>query len=178
MKKSFLPVLVISLLLFPFISSAGVATSYWDEKPLKLAPGESATVAVRLQSEGEEINLRASLDSDIAELVDGSDYFVSKGESVPVNIRVSVPEDADIGTKYSISISFQQISQDTGGMLQVAQGITSKLPVEVVGEKESELSSLKPKTDYTLIAVLLVALAIVAFLAYRFLKGKTKTGRR
>ena len=52
------------------ISAAGVATSYWDDNPLKLAPGESTVASLRLQSDGGETMLRATMDSSIAELID------------------------------------------------------------------------------------------------------------
>jgi len=126
-----------------------------------------------LQSEGEETTLKATLDSPIAELVDGPEYTIPVGvENVPVNIKVKIPADAEIGAKYNIFVSFQEISSGEGGMLRVAQGITSKLPVEVVGEQESALAGQKEKSGNKVIWIILAL--IVLFVIFFALKNKRK----
>src|SRR3989344_4442304 len=126
-------IILLMLLVIPIIQAAGVATSYWDDNPLKLAPGETTIVSVRLQnSETDSIVLKATLESEIVQLIDGPEYTVIKGTNVPVNLRVTIPQDATVGTKYNVLINFQEISSGDGGMLRVATGVSSKLPIEVV----------------------------------------------
>lgn len=174
-KMKYTAIILFILLVIPLIQSAGVATSYWDTNPLKLAPGESTTISVRLQnSETDSVILRASLESTLVSLVDGSDYTVIKGASVPVNLKVTIPPDAPVGTKYDVLINFQELSSGEGGMLRVATGVTTKLPIEVVGLDDSalrketgitgEVTSGKGSTiSYLIGGVLLVIVLIIIF---------------
>ena len=150
--KGALGLLLVLTMALSLVSAVGVATSYWDDNPLKLAPGESTTVSLRLQSDStNETLLNVTIDSSIAKLMDGSQYTVASGvKNVPVNIRVEIPKDAPVGTKYNVVVSFQEVSSGEGGMLRVAQGITSKLPVLVVGQEESSLAGQKQSGMSTL----------------------------
>lgn len=152
--------MILSLIFVGLVSAAGVATSYWDDNPLKLSSGESTIISLRLQSDGGETILRATLDSLVAELTNGPDYTVPAGESIPVNIRVTIPKNAEIGTKYSIYVDLKEISTGDGGMVHVTQGITSKIPVEVVGENESELYGLKTSPSNNLLWIILAIIII------------------
>jgi len=170
--------LIILMLIFSIsiISAAGVANSYWDENPLKLAPGESTIISLRLQNEEEQqITMEASLDSEIASLVDGPEYIVPPNKvSVPVYIKISIPKDSEIGTKYSIPVSFKQIASGEGGMVQVAQGITSKIPIEVSEKKESELYSQQFQSNKNLIFIIIITALVIAGTIYLLLKKKKK----
>ena len=141
---SILIFLVITLTLFlSLITAAGVGRPYWNSNPLKLAPGESKIVELTLQNTGpEDMTFKTTITGhDIATLDDKNDeYFVASGEiDKPVNIKVEVPEDAEIGTIYRITSSFQQISSGEGGMIRMAGAFTVNFPVEVVGEEDSDL---------------------------------------
>jgi len=181
-------IILLMLLVIPIIQAAGVATSYWDDNPLKLAPGETTIVSVRLQnSETDSIVLKATLESEIVQLIDGPEYTVIKGTNVPVNLRVTIPQDATVGTKYNVLINFQEISAGEGGMLRVATGITSKLPVMVVGTEESalkkdvgitgEVTSESGKTlSYLILGILVIIVVIVIFVIRKNMeKPKQKT---
>lgn len=160
--------LLLTLLILPLVASVGVANSYWDEKPLKLAPGEGTQISLRLQNEETEaITMEVSLDSPIASLPNGNTYEVPPGRvSVPVYLDVKIPEDASVGTDYTIYTSFKQISSGEGeGFFQVAQGITSKVPVEIVGEEESELYGQKTESNISLWMIGLIVLVIAVFVA-------------
>ncbi|HUW43919.1 MAG TPA: hypothetical protein VMV95_03090 [Bacillota bacterium] len=164
MGKSILVIALLFLLAIPLISSVGVANSYWDDNPLKLAPGESTTISLRLQNEEEEqITMEVYLDSEIASLVDGTEYDVPPGKiSVPVYIKVSIPKDANIGTTYTIPVSFKQISSGEGGMIRLSQGITGKVPIEVVGEEESGLyGTSKGLNTFWIMGIVLLVLIVL-----------------
>ena len=150
------------------VSAIGVANSYWDDNPLKLAPGESKIISLRLQAEGVETTVRGTLDNPIARLIEGPEYTIPVGASVPVNISVEIPENADVGTKYDVYVSFQEISSGEGSMLRLSQGITGKVPVQVVGEQESELYGKTPKKNNLVWIVLgLIVLAVVLAVAMK-----------
>ena len=177
-KKFGMIITVISLLIIiiSLINAFGVSTSYWDDNPLKLAPGESKTVLLGLQNKvgNEDVTLRAELTSDgdgIAILIDENlDYFVPLGSGADVPIKVEIPEDIKIGGIRKIAISFIQISSKEGGMVRLTGGFTSKFPVEVVGVEDSELYSppeLKKTTSnlWILIIMVIIIASIVIFIA-------------
>ncbi len=164
MKRGLL--LGVLILLAGLVSAAGVATSYWDENPLKLAEGESSIVTLALQNGvgDKDIILRAEItkNSEIATLIDNNlDYSVPLGSGeVPVEIRVEIPENAEIGETYEVKVSFKQTSSEEGGMVQITGAFTSKFPVEVVGYEESIKRS-EPSKNINFIYVLLIALTLV-----------------
>lgn len=176
MGKNIIAVALLSLFIIPLILSAGVANSYWDDNPLKLAPGESTTISLRLQNEEEEqITMETSIDSQIASLVDGNEYDVPPNRvSVPVYIDVEIPEDAEIGTEYIILVSFKQVSSGEGGMLRLSQGITGKVPVEVVGEQESELYGEPGEGSNFVWVIITILLLITLFSVSAIRKRKRK----
>lgn len=170
-------ILIVTVLLVVFLSSSiialGVAIPYWDSPewfPLKLAPGESDTVILTLQNtENIDLTLEAKVTSEIAILEDVNNvYSVPSGEiNKPVRIRVSIPADAVIGTKYDVMVSFDQISSGEGGMLRVAGALAAKFPVEVVGTEDSilkeERSVVEPEetTKKLWMPVILILIIIV-----------------
>ena len=136
-KEGIFAIVILSIILLSSsVMALGVGIPYWDSPewfPLKLAPGESDTVTLILQNtEDLDISLEAKVTSDIATLEDESNiYFVPSGEiDKPARIRVSIPEDAEIGTTYKVVFSFTQVSSGEGGMLRVAGAITSNFPVK------------------------------------------------
>lgn len=140
------PVLFISIIfLIGLISAAGVATPYWEDNPLKLAPGESTTITLYLQNMAgdEDMTIEAAIEEDpegIATIINGPEYSVPLGsEEVPVEIKIEIPETKDIGSNYTVSVSFQQVSSGEGGMLHVAGAFTSDIPIEIVASEESAL---------------------------------------
>ena len=154
------------------ITAAGVGRPYWNDNPLQLAPGESTIVQLTLQNTGpENMTFKATITSDIAILDDKSDeYFVPSGEiDKSVNIKVEVPEDAEIGTIYKIISSFNQISSGEGGMIRMTGAFTVNFPVEVVGEEESELYG-QPEEGlgiFWIISIILVLAVMVLALSIR-----------
>jgi hypothetical protein len=172
--------LVITLILsLSLITAAGVGRPYWNDNPLKLAPGESKIVQLTLQNTGpENMTFKATITSDIAILDDKNDeYFVPSGEiDKQVNIKVEVPEDAEIGTIYRIISSFTQISSGEGGMIMMAGAFTINFPVEVVGEEESEQYGQQQPQGIPTSTIIIVVLAIViiAIIIYTSKKQKVK----
>lgn len=177
MKRKFGMIVGVAGLLIMMISlvnAFGVSTSYWSDNPLKIAPGESKIVVLGLQNKvgNEDMTLKATLTNDgegIATLVDENlEYFVPLGGGNSVTILIEVPEDADKGITHKITVSFTQVASGEGGMVRLAGGIVSKFPVEVVGEKESELyepGEEKGLSGFWVIVIALVAALIIFTIA-------------
>ncbi len=152
-----------------FISASGVASPYWPQNPLKLAPGESTTIALALQNMvgGENITVNASISSEgnIATITENSSqYFVPLGsDNVPVNIYIQLPKNAQIGKTYDINVLFNEISSGQGGMLHVASAFSTTIPVEVVNNSESLLYK-SSNTNSTLLYVIIGLIIVVGIL--------------
>ena len=166
-------IIFLTMGMFSLISAFGVSTPYWDDNPLRIAPGESKTVVLGLQNGigTEDITFEVELTSDgegIATLVNkDSTYFVPLGGSNTIPIQIKVPEDARLSGVYQIGISLTQITSGEGGMVRLAGALTSRFPVEVVNEQESELYSPKeakkgPSSLWIILIALVVALVIFA----------------
>lgn len=179
-RRFIIPTLAVSLLLCSFLVSAiGVANSYWNTNPLKLAPGQSTLVTLRLQNEdNKSVTVNVTLNSNIAYLVNGSQYIVPPGKvSVPVYINVSIPNSAAIGASYSILASFQQVASGQGpGFFQVAQAITNTIPVEVVSSAESQVQTPQGNVTGSNIGVIILAIVVlvIVILGVVFIKRKKK----
>jgi len=177
-KTGFLIYSLVLVLSLSMLSAMGVANSYWEDKPLKLAPGESTTISLRLQNENtESTTVESSITGAFATLVDGPRYVIPPDkESFPVYINVEIPEDATIGTDYNIFVSFKQVGTGDQGMLTLSQGITAKVPLEVVGETDSELyGQVVPEKSnnglFVVLGILILAVIVVALYVKR--KGRS-----
>ena len=140
---------VLGMILFSLslTSAFGVSTPYWDENPLRLAPGESMDVELILQNMAgaeNDVTLKAEMTDDgggIASIIDSNlDYYVAFGsDDVVMNVRVEVPMDIAQGGVRDVVISFTQVAAEDAGMVSVSGGFTAKFPVFVVARDESVL---------------------------------------
>lgn len=189
-EKKIIVVGLFFLVVLSFVSFAGafgIAVSYWDpDNPLRLEPGDSATITFRLQNEvgDEDITLRAELveGAEIASIIDESKtYFVPLGSrDVRTSILVDVPEDTPLGSEYKISVAYTQLVGDEGGMVQVASKIIQNIPV-VVGEKtvlaeEPKASPAEEGISSTSVMIIIGILVIILIL-YLLLRKKKRTSR-
>ncbi len=182
-KLNFGFLLIALLLLSPLASAFGVTTPYWDDNPLIMQPGQTKDFALTLQNMvagSEDIVLKAELVSgaEIATLVDEElEYLVPFGrKDIEVNLRVIIPEDAPFDKEYTIGVSFKQILDDEGKMVQMAGEVRKNIPVIVKSESEvpPEEETIPPKEEEkgfpTAMVVLL--LVIVIILGYILFKKK------
>ncbi len=166
------------LVMTSFISAFGVANSYWDDRPLKIAPGESKIVLMGLQNMvgDEDMTFKANLIDDgggIASLVDKDlEYSVPLGTEIDVPIQIEIPEDTEIGGRKKIVVSFTQISVGGGGMVSLIGGVVSNFPVEVVVEEESELYV--PETKKGLSVFWIVIFSVVVALIILLIAKREK----
>jgi len=179
-KLNFGFLLIALLLLSPLASAFGVTTPYWDDNPLIMQPGQTKDFALTLQNMvagSEDIVLKAELVSgaEIATLV--LEYLVPFGrKDIEVNLRVIIPEDAPFDKEYTIGVSFKQILEDEGKMVQMAGEVRKNIPVIVKSESEvpPEEETPPPKEEETKfpVAVVVLLLVIIVILGYVFFKKK------
>ncbi len=156
------------LVMTSFVSAFGVVNSYWNDNPLKIAPGESKIVIMGLQNMvgSEDMIFKAEILDDgggIASFVDRDlEYPVPFGTEVEVPILVEIPEDTEIGGRKKIVVSFTQISAVEGGLISLTGGVVSNFPVDVVVEEESELYS--PETKKGLSGFWIVVFSVLVAL--------------
>lgn len=171
---------LIALLLVPLASAFGITAPYWETKPLVMLPGESIDLALILQNmDGtEDVVLKAELVSggNIATLTDEKlEYLVPLGrKDINVNLKITIPEDASPGEKYSVGVSFKEISTDEEGkMVQMTSGITKSIPITVKSEEVLQEETLTPEEEKGFpTAMVILLLVIVVILGYVILKKK------
>ena len=178
------------ILIASLVTAFGVAIPYWESPewyPLKLASGESKIVVLTLQNSGDgDATFRANLTSgsEIATLIDENlDYSVPSGEiNKLVNIKVEIPEGAELQARYKITVSFQQVSLGEGGMVSLATGLTASFPVEIVNYSESvkrtEVQETPPQEEgknyiWIIILGILIIIVIIAIVIKRYQKAKS-----
>jgi len=174
--------LIALLLLSPLVSAFGVTAPYWDDNPLIMYPGQTRDFALTLQNMvgNEDMVLKAELvtGAEIATLVDEElEYLVPFGrKDIKVNLRVEIPEDAPFDKEYSIGVSFKQILEDEGKMVQMAGGVGKYVPVIVKSEsevlpEEEEIPIPEEEKGFPTATVVLL-LVIVVILGYIIFKKK------
>ena len=183
MKKYtlFMVTVGILLIMLPSVYSLGVTTPYWDTKPLNMVPGQSIEVELLLQNMvgGEDITLVGSVTqgADIATITDAhKEYKVPFGEkNVPVRVRVTLPASARVGDAPRIvGVSFKEVTQGGGNMLQLGTGVGSTFPVVVEAPQITGAAAAGGGVSGNLFVVVIALIAIALFM---FLITKRRTRR-
>jgi len=167
--------LLLLLLVFGLVSAGGVATPYWKDNPLKMYPGESTTVALILQNEGDaNLVYEATVIADgqgIATFSEDLSYLVpAKAYDIRVPVKIDVPLDFAYGGEHTIEVQFRPVTTSDDGMIGFGTVFTTGFPVQVVTETESTFYKAPPKEKgmepiwYIVIALLLLILILLAFI--------------
>src|SRR3989344_5455427 len=172
----------------------GISSDYWDGKPLVLAPGESREITLGLQNMvgNDDITVDAVISEgkEIAVLIDNPARYTipSKQEGVNVRLRVSIPENTALNTKYNVAVNLNQIGlgdKQGGEMVQLSTGVGTKIPVivksisgrEQLIEEEKPLAEEVQETGWSTSSIV-VTVAIVVLLiliGYAVLKKSKKS---
>jgi len=157
---------LITLALITSVSAFAVSSQYWDENPIQIERGKSATVDVILQNlAGEEIVNSIGLiveGNDIARFTQDAKFRTNPGEKTRVPVEIKIPKD------YSKNKAFVRLvfeTENKEGTLSLKSSIERLIPVEIV-EKEYTTSI------NTLYWVIGIALVIICFLLWIILKKK------
>jgi hypothetical protein len=119
------------------VSAFGAGSPYYADNPLYMGAGETRDVTLRLQNMvGEDdVTLRAEVTAGegVASLTDENlDYLVPiMTKDVPVNLRIEVPAGVAEGTKYTVAVSFTQVAEEEGRMVQFQGSIGKSFDVIV-----------------------------------------------
>lgn len=151
----------------------GVGSQYWKENPLAMHPGETKDVYLELQNMvgNEDLTMKARVinGSEIAQLSDSSDsYVVPAGtRDVKVNIKVSIPENAQPGDRYNVGLSFYTIKSSTAGQFNLGTGIDKYFDVVVEEAPEPSAGSNNSSSPILWIVVALVGVALIYYIVRR-----------
>jgi len=129
-------VLAVLVLLSINVLAFGVGSKYWQENPLVISPGETKDFFVTLQNMAGETDILATgkitTGSEIAWITDADKTYLvpTGGEIIQVNIRVSVPADAQLGDLKELIISFT--TQGAGdGPLTIGSAVDREIPISI-----------------------------------------------
>jgi preprotein translocase subunit SecF len=154
------------------VSAFGIVSRYDSATmPLEMYPGQSVDTYFKIQnSESSEITIESSLQmgSEIAKMTSGTTYKIPANDQREVNLRVTVPRDAPIGSEYIVKGVFNQIGGDakSEGMLQFVINVKKDFKVVVVPKPEGEGMST------VMIVLLVLSIVIVLVIIWLVLKGR------
>jgi flagellar basal body-associated protein FliL len=169
-SKLMLVLLVVALFSLT-VSAFGIVMPYWEGRPLVMYPGESKDVVIKLQNVGEEditVEIKLTQGGDVAQIKERSNvYRVPKGTTnTPINLKVAIPEDEPLGSTHEISLSVKEVSEKSGGMVQLTTAIDKSFTVNV-GSKPAEtpVKEEAPKNPERSLLLPIIILALVIILA-------------
>lgn len=182
---------------------AGISSPYWggsNPNPLKMYPGETKDVYFNLQNcpsladscSKTDDNLVVSLleGSEIAQITSGDKYTVPYGTADSnVVLKVTIPENAAIGTAYNVKFSVSTVSAGTG-TVQLGVGYNVDFPVEVVSKvvapapvpsetpliEQPAAVGLSSEAIAVIIIAIIAVIVIVIWLIYWLSKKKGQEG--
>ncbi len=129
----------------------GVSSPYWDENPLIVNPGDTKEFQMILQNMvgGEDITAEAKVNSgkDILSIADQNTIYKVPfgGNNIPVNLKVSVPENAKPGQEFQVGVSFKTVADNSGG---VAIGTAVDKGFKVKIAEKPRVTSQSSKTNF------------------------------
>lgn len=179
-------VVVLILFLASFASAFGVSSDYWKGNPLKISPGETKTITLRLQNmvDVNDITVKAVLKNggEIAS-VEKKDYLVRMGtKDTEVPITVSIPDNVPIGSDYEVTVSFNTVTPSGEGTVSIGTGIDTTfdvvvvpIPPKVVESAEGEDVQLAPAEEiggnsnqrFWIIGIIILLIVIVVVIIIR-----------
>ena len=170
--------LVITLF-FNFVNAFGVSSSYWKGNPVTIAPGETKIVELTLQNMigSDDETVRAILiKGDSVASFEDQDYTIPIGtKDTKVQILITIPNDAEVGSKYEVIIGFSTGSGNQGGAVSLGTGVQTAFDVEVVGTPTlvpAEEGISKGLIVGILVVVALIIIAVIIWLVLRARKAR------
>ena len=164
-KSLYLGILALMLIL-PVAAAFGVSTPYWKENPLIMQPGETKEVSLNLQNMvgSEDLNVQVDLlaGQEIAKITDVSTVYPVKIGTADtyVHMTISVPKNATIGTKYTLTTSFTTVDSGQSAGVKMGTGMEKSFDV-IVGEVKEGTPSPISTTAMAIIIALIIIVAII-----------------
>jgi len=152
------------------VSAFGIGAPYWNDNPLVLYPGESEDFAFTLQNMGstDAVTMTVELTGDetIVSLLDAdNEYLVPVDASnVKVNLRATMPADAEIGTEYAYTALFRSVKTSEGGGISLGSAFEKQFKVVAGGEPAEEEKTPAPVSNAVWAIVIIVVLVLLWWL--------------
>lgn len=178
-NKIYISLVMLLLLGISFVSAFSVSAPYMENKELQLSEDSKITdLEFVLQNGGgatENVSIRVNIldGSEIVSLLgDSNIYIVVPGEKVPVNLRITLPEDVIQGEIYNVRLEFVTVSAGQSGEFGIGTGQEQDFRVLIEKEEKSGYISIfnipiKKTVLYLIAGILLVCLIIVILLIKR-----------
>ena len=166
-----------ALALVGFSSAAGVATSIWQENPLKVNPGQEGYIEIWLQNMVGDEDLIFEIEYEDnpggVTRLDRMRYEVSSGRSdVLVKLNYNIPEDAPIGQIYNVRLLFRATNPDVTGGIRSVPAFGRVFPIHVVEEEVQPSPQEDVGASYAFVWYLVAVLVIVGVVVYFVMKRK------
>ena len=178
--KLIIATIITALFLINFISAFAVSSPYMgEEKQLNMYPGQEKDLEFSLQNEaGDPIQIGASISegNEIAKISDDKTiYTIPAGIQVKVNVKLSIPDNAPLGSKYPVKLSFSTATSGETGEFAFGSSIEQDFNV-VIGKEEVKTPGTANQTSkiiYMVIGVLVIAAILITIFLVRRYKRTT-----
>jgi len=178
---------IISLLLLIVLFSASVyafavSMPYLEGKTMTLYPGASSDFEVILQNmvgeQDEMAQVTLEEGSEIAKITDKETiYKVLKGtKDTKIHMRIVIPNNATLGTEWTVRFKAVSVTEKEGGMVQIAGGVSDYFKVRagpIPAQLPKEKLSTKTLAVIGGIILLVIILIVVFYNKRKKSKGKT-----
>jgi hypothetical protein len=160
---------VLVVLMCSFVSAFAVSSTYYGDNPFTAMPGESNDIVMTLQNlaSDEDVKVRADISSggEVISITDESNEYIIPGKGkVTVNLRVSVPEGAEVEYVYPVDIRFSTITERESGVFGLGSSIGKKFDVIVEPIPVPEEPSLAPAYGWGSTTVIIIVVVVVMLL--------------
>ena len=167
------------------ISAFSISSPYMENKQLKVYPGEIRELEFVLQNGGatEETSVRVRIleGSEIAELTSqgieadlGKIYIIPVDEKLKIDVKISVPEDAEIGESYHIRLGVSTAATTKKGEFGFGMEIENIFDIvvgEMVQTSPPETTSAETIKNnwipYLSIAIIILVIILIIFFIKR-----------
>ncbi len=163
------------VMLVSSVSAFAISNPYWQTNPLKISPGESTKATLVLNNgggatEAVDVSCVISEGLDVARISDSGSYPVPADGQANVNVDISIPDSAAIGSSRTVKLSCKPVApENAGSPVALSQAIDQTLYMDIV---EKQLSAVEPAPAggrswalYLIVGVLL--LMVIIFLLSR-----------
>ena len=161
------------------VSAAGVGWPYMEGNTLRLQPGEISSVKFTFQNLGttDDMTFKASISqgSEVASFIGGNNYVVPANTADrSAFLKISIPENAVVGTKYQVTVMFAQAASGAGIGINVGTGmeISFNVMVEAPQPAAAEQPAIAPISTTAWVVGAVIVVAIILWLALRKKKKK------
>lgn len=166
----FLSIIVLTIMLGSLVSAVAISLPYHNLNYLKVGSGQTKNVVFgNFQNTGDEdiiLNIELIEGSEIAELTDSNlnSFTVPSGAlNVPLNVKVSIPEDVIEGSEYKITIQYKDITaSESTGMITMVESKTTSIPV-LVEKTEEEPTGISVTWIIVGILAIIILIVIIKF---------------